>query len=115
MKMEFNKMQSCEDRFGELLRILTEQREEVARQRERLRANTELDAVIASIAKTEKRIDELLVSVRQMKETVSKVRDLYRNGENSVVSAIDSGVHKKSGFSLNAAIINNSQSNWSII
>lgn len=114
MKMDFKKMQSCEDRFDEMLLILTAQREEIARQRDRLRSNTELDGVIASIANTENRIDELTVSVRQMKETASKVREMYRAGENSVVNAIDSGIRKKSGFSLNAAIIDNSQVNWSI-
>lgn len=107
-------MQSCEDRFSALLQILQTQLDEVNLQKERLRGNTELDHVIASLTLTEKRIEELTLSVRQMKETVSKVRELYINGENNVVNAIDSGRAKKSGFRLSAAIVDHSQVNWSI-
>ncbi|WP_407385729.1 hypothetical protein [Ruminococcus sp.] len=109
MKMDFKKMQSCEDRFARMLAILETQREEIARQKDRLRGNTELDGVIASVTMTEKRIDELMISVRQMKETASKVRELYQTGENNVVNTIDSGVRTKSGFRLNAAIVDHSQ------
>ena len=107
-------MQSCEDRFSELSATLEAQRAEVAQQKERLRGNTELDGVIASLSKTEKRIDELLITVRQMKEAASKIRELYRNGEDNVVNTIDSGIRVKSGFRLNEAIIDHSQVEWSI-
>lgn len=114
MKMDFKKMQSCEERFSELLTILEAQRVEIARQKDRLRANTELDSVIASVAATEKRIDELMISVRQMKETASKVRELYKTGESNVVNTIDSGVREKSGFSVNTLIVDHSQVDWSV-
>ena len=114
MKMDFDKVLERADRFDEIIAILESQREEIALQKERLLGNTELDGVIASVSRTEKRIEELLITVRKMKEAATAVRELYISGERNVVSAIDSGVRTKSGFRAGAVIVDNSQVNWSI-
>lgn len=115
MKINLQNMQLTAERLQSVLNELKSAKERLTAEYMRLRYNSGVDSVLTQMKKTDKRLEEQIITVMKMKAAVMKISYIYENGEEQIKSVIDCGfVPEKTGFKSRCAITVSTDFDWRI-
>lgn len=92
MYINFSNMQSMIEKLDQTVCCLAQAREKIEYERKRLSYNSELEDVIAALKKEYDKLENEILTAKQLKISLIKISELYINGEERIKDTIESGI-----------------------